>query len=86
MALLMIDKLMMMGQGRVFLLKVTWGLKKSPEYVFWLKKLKSDHKLALKSTGITLLANPTKMYHAVYVSEEKDVALCLSKPFLIAVF
>ena len=35
-------------------LKVISGLKDSPGYVFWLKKLKNDFKLFVKLTGITL--------------------------------
>ena len=54
---------------------MTSGLKSSPEYVFWLIKLKNDTEISLKSTGIKLLANPIKIYHAVYICEQKDGAL-----------
>ena len=34
--------------------KITSDLKNSPGYVFWLKKLKNELKIALKATGIKL--------------------------------
>ena len=37
---------------RQILLKITSGLKNSPGYLFWLKKLKNDIEIALKATGI----------------------------------
>ena len=37
--------------------------------------LKNDIKIALKPTGIKVQANPIEMYHVVYISERKDVAL-----------
>ena len=37
---------------RQLLLKTTSGLKYFPGYVFWLKKLKNDVKIAQKPTGI----------------------------------
>ena len=40
---------------RKLYLKITSGLKNSPGYVFWLKKLKSDIKIALRSAGIKQL-------------------------------
>ena len=46
---------------------------------FSLTKLKNDIKIALKPTAIKLQANPNKRYHAVYICEEKDVALSLNK-------
>ena len=36
------------------MLKITSGLKNSPEHVFWLKKLKNDIEIALKPAGIKL--------------------------------
>ena len=35
-------------------LKITSGLENSPGYLFFLKKLKNDMKIALKPTGIKL--------------------------------
>ena len=42
-----------------------------PGYVFWLKKLKNDIKIALKLTGIKLRVNPIKIYNVVYICEKK---------------
>ena len=39
---------------RYLLLKITSGLKNSPWYLFLIKKLKNDIKVALKLTGIKL--------------------------------
>ena len=59
---------------RYLLLKIIFSLKDFPGYVFWLKKLKNDIKIALKPTGIKLYANPIKIYHVVYICE-KSVTL-----------
>ena len=67
---------------RQLLIKTTSGLKNSLGYLFWLKKLKNDIKIALKPNGIKLQKNLIKIYYAVYICEkENDVALQLSKPF-----
>ena len=65
MAFLKYDRLMLIWGGgggggggsqiqqflRLLLLKITSGLKNSPEYVLCLKKLKNDINFALKPTG-----------------------------------
>ena len=56
---------------RYLLLKITSGLKNSPWYLFLIKKLKNDIKVALKLTGIKLQANPIKIYHAVYICQKR---------------
>ena len=74
MAFLKNDQLMMIrGEGAKynnFQITSAW-LKNSPGYVFWLKKLKNDIKIALKPTGIKLKGNPIKIYYAVYICEQK---------------
>ena len=79
-------KLMMIGEGTakycIFLnnLCLTSGLKNSPGYVFSLRKLKNDIKIAL-NYWYWAIGKPIKIYHAVYICEKKDVALQLSKVF-----
>ena len=64
MAFLKIDKLMI-GRGkragneilhflRSLLTKITSGLKNSAGHAFWIKKLKNDIEIDLKSTGIEI--------------------------------
>ena len=76
------DKLMMIGGGgqilrfrRQLLLKITSGLKNSPAYVFWFKKLKNDIEIALKSTGIELQAKsyPYCMVNMQCISVKKMI-------------
>ena len=54
---------------------------------FWLKKLKNDIKIALKPAGIEVQANPIMIYHAVYISEKKNMWHCSwVNVFLVALF
>ena len=50
---------------------MTSGLKNSPGYLFWLKKLKNDIKIALKPTGIKPEKNLIKIYYVVHICEKK---------------
>ena len=75
------EKLMMIeGVAKYYIFldsfKIISGLKNYPGYVFWLQKLKNYIIIYnLQPNGIKLVANPIKIYHAVYIFEKKDVTL-----------